>query len=273
MPELPEVETVKRALDVRVAGLSIVKVEIFSPAMRTSLAPLAAAGLEGRRILGVRRRGRYMVMDLEGGKSLLMHLGMSGVLRVEPLSVPRRKHEHIFFHLSDGSALRFECTRRFSICEPCVCSCGCWPAALNKLGVEPLSDDFNADYLFNASRGHTGSIKNFLMDNAIVVGVGNIYAAETLFSSGISPLRRACDITRAEAEKLVDAVKGTLEAAIRAGGSSIRDYRHLDGSEGSFSLQLKAYGRAGEPCPVCGTAIAKITQSGRSSYYCPKCQK
>jgi len=273
MPELPEVEIVRRALDSRVAGLNIVKVEVFSPSMRTPLAPLAAAGLEGHRILGVRRRGRYMVMDFEGGKTLLMHLGMSGVLRVEPPSVPKRKHEHVFFHLSDGSALRFECTRRFSICESCSCCPGGWPEVLGKLGVEPLSDEFTAEFLFNASRRHTGSVKNFLMDNTVVVGVGNIYAAETLFSAGVSPLRRACDLTFAEAEKLVSAVKTTLEAAIAAGGSSIRDYRHLDGSEGGFAVQHKAYGHAGDPCPVCGTAIAKVTQSGRSSYYCPKCQK
>ena len=269
MPELPEVEIVTRALRSRVDGLKIEKVEIFSPAMRTPLAPLLEAGLEGREIVEVTRRGRYITIELSGGKYLLMHLGMSGVLRVEPATVPKRKHEHIFFHLSDESLLRFECTRRFSLCE----ACDGYPEKLTGLGVEPLTADFTGDYFYNASRRHSGSVKNFLMDNAIQVGIGNIYAAETLFAAGVSPLRPACKITRGEAEKIVAAVKRILTAAIEAGGSSIRDYRHLDGTEGRFSRLLRIYGRAGEKCPVCGTAVEQVRLGGRSSCFCPKCQK
>lgn len=269
MPELPEVEIVTRALRARVEGLSIVKVEIFSPSMRTPLAPLAEAGLEGRKIHSVRRRGRYIVAGLDGDAGLLMHLGMSGVLRVESPEVPKRKHEHIFFHLSDGAILRFECTRRFSLCEFFRGR----PGKLDELGLEPLTEEFTAEYLYTASRRHSGCVKNFLMDNSVQVGVGNIYSSEVLFASGVSPLRPAGQITREEAGKLVAAIKSTLLAAIEAGGSSIRDYRHLDGSEGKFSRLLKVYGRSGEPCVVCGTPVEKITQSGRSSYYCPKCQK
>ncbi|MDD4817203.1 MAG: bifunctional DNA-formamidopyrimidine glycosylase/DNA-(apurinic or apyrimidinic site) lyase [Victivallaceae bacterium] len=269
MPELPEVEIVTRALRSRVSGLTIEKVEIFSPAMRTPLAPLLSAGLEGRKIVDVARRGRYITVEMTGKKYLLMHLGMSGVLRVEPAAVPRRKHEHIFFHLSDKSLLRFECTRRFSLCE----ACDGYPEKLAGLGVEPLTADFSAEYFFAASRRHSGSVKNFLMDNAVQVGVGNIYAAETLFAAGVSPLRPACEISMDEAAKIVAAVKRILSAAIEAGGSSIRDYRHLDGSEGRFSRLLRMYGHAGEACPVCGTTIEQVRLGGRSSCFCPKCQK
>lgn len=273
MPELPEVEIVTRALNSRAKGLEITRVEIFSPAMRTPLAPLLSADLEGRRVEEVRRRGRYIIAELSGGAGVLMHLGMSGVLRIESASVPKRKHEHVFFHLSDGSILRFECTRRFSLCQPCKVAPGGVPDELAKLGVEPLSDDFTAEYLFNASRKHSGNVKNFLMDNAVQVGVGNIYAAETLFQAGVSPERPANKLTRAEAAKLVAAVKATLARAIEEGGSTIRDYRHLDGSEGKFSRLLNVYGREGEPCVKCGAPIAKIRQSGRSSYFCKNCQK
>lgn len=274
MPELPEVETIKSALLQATKDLEITKVELFSPAMRGSLEPLKTAEIAGKTIVNVRRRGRYLLIDLSDGRVLMMHFGMSGVLRVESSEVPKRKHEHLFFHLSDGNVIRFECTRRFSSCQICELNEGSdIPNELSKLGVEPLSDEFTGEYLFQLSRNKKGSIKNFIMDNAVVVGVGNIYAAESLFAARVSPLRVTGEITLKEANKLVSEIKSVLEKAIIAGGTTIHDYRHVDGSEGKFVQELAMYGRNGESCIVCGTTICQVRLGGRSSCYCPKCQK
>ena len=273
MPELPEVETIGNALAAVIVGQSIARVEVFAPAMRTPLAPLEQAELAGRTIIAVRRRGRYLVLELDDHRGVMMHFGMSGVVRVESPKVPRRKHEHIFFHLSGGEILRFECARRFSLCEVHHLTASGLPAALEKLGVEPLSEAFNGAYLYRVSRKRATPIKGFIMDNQVVVGVGNIYATEALFAAGIAPLRAAGKLTRAEAERLVGEIKEVLAKAIAAGGSTIRDYRHVDGSEGMFAQELAAYGRAGLECLRCGGAIATTRIGGRSSAYCPKCQK
>ncbi len=274
MPELPEVETIRTALAQCVVGQEITQVEVFSPAMRTSLLPLKTAELAGKTITAVRRRGRYLLVDLSDNRVLVMHFGMSGVLRLEPASVPKRKHEHLFFHLSSGEIMRFECTRRFSSCEVWPLKKGTQvPENLADLGPEPLSNEFSGKYLYEKSRKKKGCVKNFIMDNLVVVGVGNIYAAESLFAAKVSPLRPAGELTLAEAESLVTAIKAVLKQAIAAGGTTIHDYRHVDGSEGKFVQQLKMYGRENEPCIICGTPIAQVRLGGRSSCYCPKCQK
>ena len=274
MPELPEAENICRALDRALRGRTITRVEVFTPAMRTSLLPLKSARLEGVKILGTRRRGRYVVADLNDGRALLMHFGMSGVVRVEGAEVPRRKHEHVFLHLDDGRIFRFECTRRFSLLELVDgFDADNWPTALAKLGVEPLSEKFDGEYLYSSSRGRKVAVKLLLMDNSVVTGIGNIYANEALFAAKVSPLRPAAQLTRPECRRLCDAAKKILLRAIDAGGTTISDFLNVDGSEGKFVRELQIYGRAGRPCPVCGCVVECVRLGGRSSFYCPKCQK
>ena len=274
MPELPEAENIRRALDRALRGRTITGVEVFTPAMRTSLLPLKSAALEGVKILGARRRGRYVVADLADGRGLMMHFGMSGVVRVEGPEIPRRKHEHVFLYLDDGRIFRFECTRRFSLLE--VVSKYApdgWPEALAGLGVEPLSEEFSGDYLYALSRRRKVAVKLLLMDNAVVTGIGNIYANEALFAARVSPERPAPELTKQECRRIVVAAKEILARAIEAGGTTISDFLNVDGSEGKFVRELKIYGRAGEPCPECGCEVRCVRQGGRSSFYCPRCQK
>lgn len=274
MPELPEAENIGRALKRALVERRIVKVEVFTPAMREPLTPLLSAGLEGRRIIDVRRRARYIVVELDDGRGLLMHFGMSGVVRVESPEVPRRKHEHVFLHLDDGRAFRFECTRRFSVLKVCeLPRPGGWPSELDVLGVEPLTDAFNGNYLYEKSRGRTGCVKNFIMNNEIVVGIGNIYATETLYASEVSPLRETGSVTREECSRIAECAKRILARAIELGGTSISDFLNVDGSEGKFALELAVYGRKGQACPKCGERIEMRKLGGRSSCFCPVCQK
>lgn len=273
MPELPEAETIGRALNEILTGRKIVKVEVFTPAMRTPLTPLASAQLEGRRFTGVRRRGRYLVAAMDDGRGLLMHFGMSGVVRVEPPSVPKRKHEHVFIHLDDGTAFRFECTRRFSLLEVHPLGPDGWPEALDCLGLEPLESGFTAAALHAAFSGRRTPVKVALMDNAVVCGIGNIYATETLFAAGVDPRRRADTVTFEECGKIVRHAQCILREAIACGGTTISDYKSVDGSEGKFTVKLKIYGKTGEKCPRCGEMLASCRLGGRTSVYCPGCQK
>ena len=274
MPELPEAENICLALNRALAGRKITGVEVFTPMMRTSLLPLKTARLEGLTITGTRRRGRYVVADLSDGRALLMHFGMSGVVRVEGPEIPKRKHEHVFIRIDNGKIFRFECTRRFSLLEVVTKpSPEGFPEALSELGVEPLSDEFDGDYLYAASRKRKVAVKLFLMDNAVVTGIGNIYANETLFASGISQLRPCAELTRSECAKLAENAKRILARAIKAGGTTISDFLNVDGTEGKFAQELNIYGRAGMECPRCGATVECVRQGGRSSFYCPKCQR
>lgn len=273
MPELPEAETIGRALNRALQGKYITAVEVFTPAMRTSLLPLKNASLVGKSFVQVRRRGRYLLAELSDGRVLLMHFGMSGVVRVESSTVPKRKHEHIFIHLDDGNVFRFECTRRFSMLELHETDDSGMPQILHSLGMEPLSDEFSGKSFFNAVCRRSAPIKNLLMDNTIVTGIGNIYAAETLFAAGIHPCRKGCELSEKECDKIAECAKKILRQAIEAGGTTIADFRHVDGSEGKFALQLQVYGKTGEKCPVCGEIIECIKIGGRSSCYCRRCQK
>ncbi|MGN0854570.1 MAG: bifunctional DNA-formamidopyrimidine glycosylase/DNA-(apurinic or apyrimidinic site) lyase [Kiritimatiellia bacterium] len=271
MPELPEAETVARALDRAMKQRKIVKVEIFVPKLRTPLSLLCAAGLEGQRIVGCRRRARYVVADLADGRTLVFHLGMSGSVRVEEKTAARRKHDHVELTLDDGRALRFNDPRRFGSLEVQPCGADGWPESLAHIGVEPLSDAFTGETLFKASRGRRLSVKGLIMDNAVVTGIGNIYAAETLFACGIRPQRMAFRLTRVQCDALAREAKRILALAIAWGGTTVHDFRHVDGTEGQFVQQLKIYGQS--VCPVCGTRTAKVVLGGRTSWYCPACQK
>ena len=274
MPELPEVETIGRALNEYLTGKTIRNVQLFAEKMRESLDSLRDERLVGKKVLAVRRRGRYLIVDLEDSLALLMHFGMTGVLKTVPLDQERAKHEHIIFDLGNNESLRFECPRRFSLCKLIeLDSPGAMPAELDKLGVEPLSSDFNAQYFWQAAQKRKLSLKEFVMANEVVTGVGNIYATEALFNTRLSPLRPANTLTLDEAEKLVKEIKIILQKSIEAGGTTFSDYRQLDGSTGKYVLQLNAYGRNGEPCRVCGQTLQSIRQGGRTTVYCPVCQK
>lgn len=271
MPELPEAESISRALDRALKGRRITKVEVFFPRLRTPLEPLLKSGLVGRAFTGCRRRARYAVADLDDGRALTMHFGMSGVVRVEDAQLPRRKHEHVFIHLSDGRALRFEDPRRFGSLEVQRLGTDGWPESLSKIGVEPLSPKFSGGFLYAASRRSRKPVKELLMDNAVVTGIGNIYAAETLFACGISPLRKAAELSAEECAAIVREAKRILRLAIKWGGTTVSDYRNVDGSEGRFVQKLKVYGKS--ECPLCGTKTEKPALGGRTSWYCPRCQK
>ena len=274
MPELPEAETIGRALKRALVGRRITEVRVFSPAMREPLTPLLDAELPGRRFVDVRRRARYVIAELDDGRALLMHFGMSGVVRVEPATVPKRKHEHLFLVLDDGRAFRFECTRRFSVCKLCsLPEPGGCPPELGGIGVEPLTDRFGGEYLFRVSRSRHCAVKCLLMDNAVVAGIGNIYAAETLFAAGVDPRREAGSLTRNECGRIVREAKRILSRAIELGGSSISDFLNVDGSEGKFAQELQIYGRTGKSCLRCGGTVQCVRLGGRSSCFCPHCQK
>lgn len=271
MPELPEAESISRALDRALKGRRISGVEVFFPKLRTPLGPLKKCGLVGRSFTGCRRRARYAVADLDDGRSLVLHFGMSGVVRVESSRLPRRKHEHVMIHLSDGNALRFEDPRRFGSVEVHGAGTDGWPENLSGMGVEPLSAKFCGKFLYEASRGRKKPVKELIMDNSVVTGIGNIYAAETLFACRISPLRKAADLSQEECRALASAAKRILRRAIKCGGTTVSDYRNVDGSEGKFVRELKIYGKS--KCPACGADVAKAAIAGRTSWYCKECQK
>lgn len=271
MPELPEAESITRALDKALRKRKITKVEVFFPKLRTSLEPLKSAGLEGLRFSGCRRRARYAVADLEDGRALTMHFGMSGVVRVEDARAPRRKHEHVVIALDDGKAFKFEDPRRFGFLEVQKLGADGWPECLAGIGVEPLSAAFGGAFLYSASRGRKKTVKELLMDNAVVTGIGNIYAAETLFAAKVSPLRPALSLTRAECGAIARCAKRILKRAIECGGTTVSDYRNVDGSEGKFVTRLRIYGK--RVCPVCASPTEKPVLGGRTSWYCPVCQK
>ncbi len=274
MPELPEVETVTKALADCLPQQQIARITAFAPRMRYPLTPLQSPSLVGQTIVDVRRRGRYIIIELRQQHALLLHLGMSGSLRVVEQHAERRLHEHLVIDFADGMSLRFCCPRRFGFIIPVMLTAaGGEPPELAALGVEPLSPEFTPAYLYQATRHRARKIKELLMDNHIVVGIGNIYANEALFRAKINPFKAASKLTRRDCGQLVNSAKTVLEQAIAAGGTTIADYRRVDGSEGKFVSQLLIYGRAGQACPQCASVIIRKKSGGRSSYYCPLCQK
>jgi formamidopyrimidine-DNA glycosylase len=276
MPELPEVEVCRRGLAPELEGVLIEGVVIRAPKLRHEIPRALSELLPGCRILAVRRRGKYLLVDcqragVEG--SLIIHLGMSGNLRFVPRDQPPAKHDHFDLVLAKQS-LRLADPRRFGVVlwQPGPPAAAELHPLLATQGIEPLSDDFTVNRIFSLISKRSGPIKPTLMDSHLVVGIGNIYASESLFRAGISPLRAANRISRARYEVLVAAVRATLSDAIAAGGSSIRDYVHSDGSEGWFQIQAGVYDRAGQPCLRCGGVVRQIRQAGRSTYYCAGCQ-
>ena len=272
MPELPEAETVAKALRRVLPGRRISAVMVRAERLRTSLKPLLDARLEGHVFTAVRRRGRYIVLALDDARGLLLHLGMTGAVSVVPADEPPRRHEHVILALDDASSFRFEDPRRFGVLECHPLRADGLPAALDFLGPEPLTDAFDAEGLHRAAHQRRIAVKELLMDNRVVTGVGNIYATESLFAAGIRPAHRSDRLGMAACARLVAAVKEILARAIAAGGTTISDFRGVDGSEGRFSRELLVYGKAGGACPCCGATLRTVKLGGRSSCYCPKCQ-
>ena len=272
MPELPEVETTRRGILPYLRGRRIRGLEVREPRLRWPVPPDLAALVSGEAVDTVERRGKYLLLRLGKG-TLLIHLGMSGSLRVltAPAASPR-KHDHIDLLLEDGRLLRYHDPRRFGDFLWLEGDPARHPL-LAGLGPEPLGDGFDGDYLFRLSRGRRTSVKQFLMDGHVVVGVGNIYANEALYLAGIDPRRRAGRVAAARYARLAAAVRGVLEGAIAQGGTTLRDYVNGNGAPGYFALSLNVYGRAGQPCPRCGEAIRQVRNAQRSTFYCPRCQR
>jgi formamidopyrimidine-DNA glycosylase len=274
MPELPEVETIKNALKPLLEGRCFKRIDKFIAAIRYPLGWTDKPELLDSPITCVRRRARYLVIEMANLNCLIFHFGMSGSVRIVPEDEPRLKHEHLVFLLCNGSTLRFNCPRRFGFVQTCILdNPGAEPSILPPLGPEPLSDDFSGEYLKKILQGRAAKLKNTIMDNRIVVGVGNIYVTEAMFAARVRPTRKASSLTRNECERLVEEIKKVLIRSIHAGGTTISDYKSVDGSEGKFVQQLQMYGRKGEDCPTCGTSVSHEVIGGRSSFYCQKCQK
>jgi formamidopyrimidine-DNA glycosylase len=270
MPELPEVETTRRGLAPHLVGRTVTALDIRQPRLRWPIPAALRKNLPGQRIDAIERRAKYLLVHTEAGSALL-HLGMSGSLRVVPAATPIGAHDHVDWRLDSGRVLRFTDPRRFG--SQLWQATGKVHPLLEGLGPEPLGDDFDGDLLWERSRGRSAAVKTFLMDQAIVVGVGNIYASEALFSAGIHPKRAAGSVSRARYERLAGEVKRVLTHAITRGGTTLRDFLDPDGVPGYFEQELFVYGRDGKPCKVCGTQIRVVTLGQRSTFYCPHCQR
>jgi len=270
MPELPEVETTLRGIEPYLLNQRVARVIVRDPRLRWPV-PAAVVKAEGQQFVSLQRRGKYLLLKLRQG-GLLIHLGMSGSLRILQEPAAPQKHDHIDVELQNGVCLRFNDPRRFGAFL--------WVDGemqlhelLRDLGPEPLSDEFTADYLYQRSRGRNLAIKNFIMNGHIVVGVGNIYASEALFMAGIHPQRAAGRVSRQRYDGLVAAIRDVLARAIRRGGTTLRDFVNSDGAPGYFAQELLVYDRAGSDCFQCGTTIKQKVIGQRSSYYCPACQR
>ena len=271
MPELPEVETTLRGIQPYLLHQPIRELIIRNGHLRWPIQADLPAILRDQSIQSLKRRGKYILAGLDRG-ALLMHLGMSGSLRMAERETAPRKHDHYDLVLNDGNCLRFHDPRRFG--------CLLWTESdpevhplLVALGPEPLEEGFDGQYLFDRSRGRTQAVKTFIMDSRIVVGVGNIYASESLFVAGIAPDTAAGNVTLTDFRKLAGAIRSVLSSSIRQGGTTLRDFVNESGAPGYFSQQLNVYGREGEPCRACGAPIQSARWGQRSTYWCPGCQR
>jgi len=271
MPELPEVETSRRGIEPHLRNRTITDISIRQHRLRWPIPKDLPALAMGQKIRDVCRRAKYIYLKLDNG-SIIIHLGMSGSLRICSAKIPPGKHDHIDITVSGNRILRLRDPRKFG--------CVLWTdqdinehKLIRSLGPEPLEDGFTADYLHGKAKKRSCSVKSFIMNSHIVVGVGNIYASESLFKAGINPKRKAGSVSLARFEKLVAAIKSTLHESIEQGGTTLRDFTSEDGKPGYFAQKLLVYGLAGEPCSVCSEPVKQITQQARSTFYCSNCQK
>ena len=277
MPELPEVESLRRILARSAAGRRMVSATVREGRLRRAVSHDLPAAVAGRAIESVGRRAKYLLIELSGGQVMMVHLGMSGSLThrrdgFDPGALDPR-HDHVEFVLDDGSRLVYNDPRRFGLMKVVARGHLDSTEELKGLGPEPLGGDFNAGHLWRITRGRTAAIKNVLMDQGVVAGVGNIYASEILFRAQVRPTRPARKVTRAEVARIVQHTVQVLREAIGRRGTTFRSYRDSRGQPGRFAERLRVYDRAGKPCPVCGTAIRSAIVGQRSSFYCPRCQK
>ncbi|OOF67897.1 bifunctional DNA-formamidopyrimidine glycosylase/DNA-(apurinic or apyrimidinic site) lyase [Rodentibacter caecimuris] len=269
MPELPEVETAMKGVSPYLEGFTIEKIVVRQPKLRWPVSSKLAK-MTNAKIITLSRRAKYLIIHTDQGY-IIGHLGMSGSVRIVPHNSLIDKHDHLDIVMNNGKLLRYNDPRRFGA--------WLWTEKLDdfhlfmKLGPEPLSDKFNGDYLFKKSRKKLTSLKTFLMDNSVVVGVGNIYANESLFLSGLHPLKTAGKLTKAQSHSLVNTIKNVLETAIKQGGTTLKDFLQPDGRPGYFAQELQIYGKKNQPCPKCGQKIESLVISQRNSFYCPQCQK
>ena len=270
MPELPEVETTRRALEPKLVGERITALEVRDARLRWPVDPAIGKHVERRAVRALGRRGKYLLIETEAG-TLIWHLGMSGSLRFLPEPGPPAAHDHIDIVLASGARVRFNDPRRFGSVSFSATPETHW--LLENLGIEPLEPEFDGAYLATVCRGRRVAIKQLLMNARVVTGVGNIYANEALFDAGIHPLRAAGRIATPRLERLADAVKAVLQRAIDAGGTTLRDFVSGDGRPGYFQQTLAVYGRDGEPCIACNASLKLRVVGQRATYYCPRCQR
>jgi formamidopyrimidine-DNA glycosylase len=271
MPELPEVETTRRGIEPHLRGRRVRAVVVRERRLRWPVPPELERELPGQTIDSVRRRAKYLLLDTPAG-SLILHLGMSGSLRVLPARTAAQRHDHLDIVLDDGQCLRLRDPRRFGAALWTRDDPGRHPL-LAGLGPEPLGKEFDGGHLFRLSRGRRVAVKEFIMQARVVVGVGNIYASESLFRAGIHPRRAAGRIGQERYEKLAVTIREVLSEAIQQGGTTLRDFTDGEGRPGYFQQELRVYGRAGRPCLNCGTAIRQLRLGQRSTFYCPRCQR
>lgn len=271
MPELPEVETTLRGIEKHIIGKTVSKVVIRTDKLRWPIPKTLKRYLKDQTIDSVERRAKYIFINTNKG-SVIVHLGMTGSLRVIDTKTPLQKHEHIDIQFTNGKVLRYKDARKFGAFL--------WTKdkpheheLITRLGPEPLSDEFNVDYLFATCRKRKAAIKTHIMNQNIVVGIGNIYASEALFKAGIHPTKAAHRVSKEKLKLLVNMSKQTLRSAIKQGGTTLQDYINADGAPGYFAIKLKVYGREGEPCPVCAKPIKSKAIGQRNSFYCTTCQK
>ena len=273
MPELPEVETTRLSLLPHVKKQIIQKVELRRADLRFPFPPDFALRLTGATILDIRRRAKYLIFELDTGDIMLAHLGMSGSFTImSTKGYKPRVHDHVLLHLSSGNTVIYNDPRRFGMMDVLLAGQEKTHKLLKDMGPEPLSKDFSTAYLKKALLSRNTPIKPLLMDQKIVVGVGNIYASESLFLAGIHPMAKSCDVA-GQSAIMISSIQKTLRAAIKSGGSTLRNYVGADGASGYFQHQFNVYNREGLPCISCGTPISHIVQSGRVTYFCAQCQK
>ena len=283
MPELPEVETVRRGLLPVMEGRTITNAAVNRPDLRWPFPVAMADRLTGRRVLALRRRSKYILADLDSGETLIIHLGMSGRMLISGATLGKflhehptpAKHDHVVLDMEGRTRVTFNDARRFGSMDLIATDRADTHPLLASLGPEPMGNAFSGPYLVGRLKSRNTPIKSALLDQGIVAGLGNIYVCEVLFRAHINPARKAGQIAAARVADLVPIIRNVLAEAIEAGGSSLRDYRQADGELGYFQHAFKVYGREGEPCisPGCKSTVARIVQSGRSSFYCPICQR